>query len=32
MEVPAAENMAGRLLGGRYRIESAIGFGGMATV
>jgi hypothetical protein len=32
MEVPPAENMAGRLLGGRYRIESAIGFGGMATV
>ena len=32
MAIPAAGNMAGRLLGGRYRIESAIGFGGMATV
>ncbi|MHC5795879.1 protein kinase domain-containing protein [Lacisediminihabitans sp. FW035] len=32
MEVPAAGNMAGRLLGERYRIESTIGFGGMATV
>lgn len=32
MEVPAAGNMAGRLLGGRYRIESTVGFGGMATV
>jgi len=32
MSGPAAENMAGRLLGERYRIETAIGFGGMATV
>ena len=32
MAIPAAENMAGQLLGGRYRVESAIGFGGMATV
>ena len=32
MEVPAAGNIVGRLLGGRYRVESAIGFGGMATV
>jgi serine/threonine protein kinase len=32
MEVPAAENMAGRLFGGRYRIESVVGVGGMATV
>ena len=28
----AAGNMAGRLLGERYRVETAIGFGGMATV
>ncbi len=32
MSGSAAENMAGRLLGERYRIETAIGFGGMATV
>ena len=32
MSGPASENMAGRLLGERYRIETAIGFGGMATV
>ncbi len=32
MGVPAAGNLAGRLLGERYRLESAIGFGGMATV
>jgi serine/threonine protein kinase len=32
MGIPTAGNMAGRLLGERYRIESAIGFGGMATV
>lgn len=32
MPVIAAGNMAGQLLGGRYRVESAIGFGGMATV
>ena len=32
MAIPAAGDMAGRLLGGRYRIESVIGFGGMATV
>jgi serine/threonine protein kinase len=32
MAVPTAGNMAGRLLGARYRVESTIGFGGMATV
>jgi serine/threonine protein kinase len=32
MVIPATGNMTGRLLGGRYRVESAIGFGGMATV
>lgn len=32
MKVQAAGSMAGRLLGDRYRIESPVGFGGMATV
>ena len=32
MVTPATGNLTGRLLGGRYRVESAIGFGGMATV
>jgi len=32
MGVSTAVNMVGRLLGARYRIESPIGFGGMATV
>ncbi len=32
MDVPTAGDLAGRLLGERYRIEFAIGFGGMATV
>ncbi|CAN5390837.1 hypothetical protein BH10ACT4_BH10ACT4_09670 [soil metagenome] len=32
MKVQAAGSMAGRLLGDRYRIETPVGFGGMATV
>jgi serine/threonine protein kinase len=32
MSVPTAADTIGRLLRGRYRVESAIGFGGMATV
>jgi serine/threonine protein kinase len=32
MDVPTAADTTGRLLGGRYRLEFAIGFGGMATV
>lgn len=30
--MPTAADTADRLLGGRYRLESAIGYGGMATV
>lgn len=32
MEVPAVGIYAGRLLGGRFRLESVLGVGGMATV